>query len=1325
MLTTLMKPSQIVTVKQAVEIVYTLWNGKSRKELRSYLDDIGTEEEYYRLIRLLDNGMMNHYASFLAARAHKRFNSARTFAWKCRALLEKGHPMEVETLIEQYLASTECLQATPKELNSIRRVYLSALVVLNRIPEAEEMVQEIRVNGGQLFADQHSTFLIAANRYVEAEQELRVALGLPAKQRGDIAYLALADLLSRRGEHLEAIRVLTEGAKKYEGVPVMKIERVEYLYHLGRFEQLLIELHILNEQNPFHIRKNYFIYLQAELLYRLERWEEFQNWIFTHATLLKASVFGKNTIDSSMPHRAIALNPIKQKVNYCVPASIAMILGTFGIEKSQDDIAEHIFDVTGSKISDTVRYMESLGFLAKYFKGSVKLYKPLIDAGVPILLDLFIENSSHVQVVKGYDDRIDTLEIQDPNSLHSSYVRYERFDTIYRLKDRLSIVFVRPEQTDLLENLREEDHLFFKGIFQHLDKLEEDIEKYLDDMLVFLDAHAEELYASIFGLTVIQHDKLKPKLEQWRTHLRTVLGIEDHGLNLMIASSYHRYGDHEKFRDIIGELKKQTPYIQFLLGVEAYKHDRTEEAIVRLKFALEMDPYQPVAYAYLANCYRNIGETAKALQFSKAALWQDPTREFIRIAYANALFATGKIEEAMEQFQSLMNEFPEEAYYLYEVGRCYLGQDVEKAVEWFKRSVALNPLIAYPYLRMAEVHMDEERWQDAEDTLLKGVNSGMPSEKTGLLWLYIGHTHKAREQFIQAEQAYHRAAVSDLDNDNLAVIYEVQAIIWQGEWERAERIIQRTLEEDYNPDIAFRAGAMMFDEAETTEQHEIAIRRMEEALRQVQGDIVQYVRLYVDAIEFTPAMEQGADLLAELRTTTDDTDMYCYEAYLRERLGQLSDAEILLKEALDLGASNTFPHYRLGLIYKEMDQLDLAITHFETCLELEKDFHSAREELVQLYAGGAHVGHAKKYALELLADSPESCDVRQLITWLNNEERQKVRNRLVELEGTVGDEWWKLSLSVVVPVKEAIDLLQNEGSPKLQFQLAKMYIEAEQYMLAFELLRRLVSRYSENEAFYPYWAEAIYKAKKQTSIIMTVDEMQLTVVKKAAVCRRLAAAFFPYAKEHLELSNEGHTLRGKIRGFIKGSTITAMIAELYKASYKYEPDNPDNYGDHGSFLIDIGEYYNAFKELQRFLRNHDDDNIQYKIGVAALYHGFTTENPQYIQQAKEKFEIVIKSMPDYYHGWDRLAEAYFYLGEYEQALATYQQVVELDASMPNGYAGIIMCLDYLKRREEAVDFSNKLEESLRQATIERINQAMFKTNGMVQWLLEKQCLKNS
>ncbi len=171
-----------------------------------------------------------------------------------------------------------------------------------------------------------------------------------------------------------------------------------------------------------------------------------------------------------------------------------------------------------------------------------------------------------------------------------------------------------------------------------------------------------------------------------------------------------------------------------------------------------------------------------------------------------------------------------------------------------------------------------------------------------------------------------------------------------------------------------------------------------------------------------------------------------------------------------------------------------------------------------------------------------------------------------------------------------------------------MYIE-EKYKSAFEVLRTLVSEYPQDENLYPYWADAIYKAEKHGDIIEMIHEMELSVTERAAVCRHLAAAFFPRAKEHLEQSKERETWRNKIRGFMKNLNIIVMIDELFKASYEYEPDNPDNYWGYSSFLIDIGEYHDAFKELQRFLRNHDVENIQYKIGVAALYHGFTTENP--------------------------------------------------------------------------------------------------------------------
>lgn len=86
-----------------------------------------------------------------------------------------------------------------------------------------------------------------------------------------------------------------------------------------------------------------------------------------------------------------------------------MMLRLWKEERTQDEVANRIFDVTGSKFSDTVFYLEELGYVCRYFKGTEKLYKQLIDQGIPVLLSLDIEHASHVQVLAGYDEQLQSF----------------------------------------------------------------------------------------------------------------------------------------------------------------------------------------------------------------------------------------------------------------------------------------------------------------------------------------------------------------------------------------------------------------------------------------------------------------------------------------------------------------------------------------------------------------------------------------------------------------------------------------------------------------------------------------------------------------------------------------------------------------------------------------------------------------------------------------------------------------------------------------------------------------------------------------------------
>src|SRR5690606_3020153 len=195
--------------------------------------------------------------------------------------------------------------------------------------------------------------------------------------------------------------------------------------------------------------------------YRLEQWDDLEPWVGEHRELLKDSIYGKAEIPRDEKQVLLKTTPKVQKMNYCVPASLSLMLEVYGKNIGQDEIASHVFDVTGTKLRTTMKYMESLGLHARYFKGNVALYKQFIDAGVPILLSMMIENSAHVQVVVGYDDRLQGLIIQDPNDLAPYLLAYEDVQKTYRMSDALSMVFVQEAQKHLLSLLNESEHGFF------------------------------------------------------------------------------------------------------------------------------------------------------------------------------------------------------------------------------------------------------------------------------------------------------------------------------------------------------------------------------------------------------------------------------------------------------------------------------------------------------------------------------------------------------------------------------------------------------------------------------------------------------------------------------------------------------------------------------------------------------------------------------------------------------------------------------------------------------------------------------------------------
>ncbi len=138
---------------------------------------------------------------------------------------------------------------------------------------------------------------------------------------------------------------------------------------------------------------------------------------------------------------------VKQRDNFCGPASLSAVLAYYGINIPKEIIADKVYNpkLKGALITDLEDYVKSLGIRAETKKGSLEELKRLIDQKVPpiILVDLgrFFVSLPHYMVVVGYQE--------DSFVLHTGYeegkvIKAKKLDKIWERMGRVMLVVYPP-----------------------------------------------------------------------------------------------------------------------------------------------------------------------------------------------------------------------------------------------------------------------------------------------------------------------------------------------------------------------------------------------------------------------------------------------------------------------------------------------------------------------------------------------------------------------------------------------------------------------------------------------------------------------------------------------------------------------------------------------------------------------------------------------------------------------------------------------------------------------------------------------------------------
>ena len=186
-----------------------------------------------------------------------------------------------------------------------------------------------------------------------------------------------------------------------------------------------------------------------------------------------------------------------------------------------------------------------------------------------------------------------------------------------------------------------------------------------------------------------------------------LLGIVLAVITLMSAcvSNKHRTEDPEKAATIYADL-----------GLQYLRQGNLELALVKLERSLELDSKHPDANHYIAEVYKQMGNTVMAEEYYKKAVRYDGDNPMLLNNYGAFLCEQGRFKESEGYFLKAAKvptyRTPELAYE--NLALCALQSDNQaKAEEYFRKALQIRPTLPKSLYQMALISYDKKEYLKA------------------------------------------------------------------------------------------------------------------------------------------------------------------------------------------------------------------------------------------------------------------------------------------------------------------------------------------------------------------------------------------------------------------------------------------------------------------------------------------------------------------------------------------------------------------------------------------------------------------------------------
>ena len=1215
------------TVETAlIQTIERLWEKQSLTQLKQFLGTLHTEDDFNELIQQAYENHMAQYADFLKRQAHKKINSLQTTLWQAGVDANYGRFFKAEELIVNRVFVESLDGPIPHELQVqatqiLARIY-GALMRYEEVEEQHRLLEKL----DSLTSLYKAHFLMDK---MEREEAIALIESLTTEERAQKQHrldLMLADLYLQEGQPKKSLDYLTTLVEENPDSFVLRAERVSPLYLAGKYEHALEELRLVNAINPYHHLKHSFVTIEAHILYKLNRLEDLVSHMKTYSDYFKGHPYKDVTADVEGKRVLLDLKQPVQKVNYCVPASLAVILQAFGQNEEQEVIARAVKEDQGTQLQHAREYMESLGFESLFFKGTVDLYKKLIDAGVPVMLSTLVEMNAHVQVVVGYDDRLKTLKIQDPNEVHPFNLRYDRLKMAYQLRDNLSLVFFPKDKVFIRDWIDLEEHQTLAEL--HSNTAED--EATCTHVVTYFEKHPTDVAAAVIGILSHSNDVPDEISEKWLALVEERFGAEHVDLKLLKGHYYYWKDEFDKALEML-QFKGlgDNSNALFMKAISHLKLGQLYYAEKALHKSIESSPYQPIAYSYLARIDVQLEFRLRAHRWAQIAKRMSPKDPFVLATEALMYIESGACYEAYKRFKEIADDDPTDGYAVYEMARSRQIQEYrEEAEVLYRKSLEIDPTEPFAYMRLAELPFEDDKRR--REFLEEGLT--MLPDAVGLHMelaaLEVEHKNYDKALKLYEEASQHEPQDIDIQLA-MARMYSLQE-----KREEALEIINACLSKEGLSNL-FDVARFVQSAVSDVKIKEQVASRLEQAMENATGDELEDLAIhYIDFSNEPALFARVLDTFINIRKRESRPELLALEGQLHEQMGTVHIAKQLYTEAGDhVVAINQL--VKLATEEEEwlrnVKRLLLVAPYHDEVLPALIEYYKSQDDyetMLKICYFGYQVSiHLFSYDNFVLAAHEEG-------------KLSEAMDFLDSLHEKVVPEWWSGAKAYSAQIQgdfEIADQIYAEAhkEPDIWY-LQKSYIQylfdVERPKKALEYIKERMGNYPDDQQYAELFVTALNLSKKTLFIEKHMKKLPIEQMPQqlSNVARDLGERFLMHAEEE-EVGFAGLKSKAK-QMFYAGYAIA-----FYEKAIKLDPNNV-------SLILKFAEFYlNSYQpdEAEKLLLPHSNgENLDIERMLVFAYAEKIKQKPmpKDIEEFEKRISWLVDRTPDDLPLYDAWAE---------------------------------------------------------------------------------------